>query len=484
MTRGRAAAMALCSFLAACGEAAKPAAAPATEVRMTSPSSPPGPAADAAVTDLPAGAPDTPAGHALGWLLGAFAAPPDEAALGQRFAPSFTAQHPAAEIAQTVAQVGAQLAPFVIDRIDDGATPTALVAIVRPDRPGSPAADAPRMRIELSVDPAEPHVILRLGLRPALEVKAASSWDDVHARLRGVGAPQVGFLAAEIDGGKCAALSAIEPKKPLALGSAFKLYVLYALGKSIEAGKHGWDEPVAIEESKKSLPSGDMRDEPAGKSLPLRTFAEKMIAVSDNTATDHLIALVGRVAVEDAVKATGHANPARMVPFLSTRDLFAMKLLAAPDELAAYAAADTAKKRKLLESYEQRDLGAALQAAGGWSRPRMIDSIEWLASPDDLCKLMVALKAQADAPKTAPVGAILSVNPGIPDEKGTYRYVGFKGGSEPGVMNLTWLLQRKSDDKWLFLTAGFNSPAGAIDEEKAAMAAAAARDFLANNLGK
>jgi hypothetical protein len=105
--------------------------------------------------------------------------------------------------------------------------------------------------------------------------------------------------------------------------------------------------------------------------------------------------------------------------------------------------------------------------------------IEWFASPEDLCKLMVALKARADAPTTAPVGAILSINPGLPDEAGAYKYIAFKGGSEPGVMNLTWLLQRKSDDKWVFLTVGFNDTGSAIDDEKALAATAAARAFLA-----
>jgi NADPH-dependent 2,4-dienoyl-CoA reductase/sulfur reductase-like enzyme len=51
----------------------------------------------------------------------------------------------------------------------------------------------------------------------------------------------------------------------------------------------------------------------------------------------------------------------------------------------------------------------------------MVDAVEWFASPDDLCKLMVALKARIDAPATAPVGEILSKNPGLPDETGAFK---------------------------------------------------------------
>jgi beta-lactamase class A len=288
----------------------------------------------------------------------------------------------------------------------------------------------------------------------------------------------VNLLAAEIDGKKCVPLASLDPKKPLALGSAFKLYILDALAAQIAAGKHGWDDPVAIQDAYKSLPSGDMRNEPAGKTFSVRHFAEQMISVSDNTATDHLLAFVGRGAVEDAVRASGHATPPHLVPFLSTREMFALKLLASPDDRTAYVAADVAHKRKLLDAYDRRDPLEMLARAGSFTTPIMIDSIEWPASPDDLCKLIVGLKARADAPATAPVGSILSINPGIPDDRKQYSYLGYKGGSEPGVLNLTWLLQRARDQKWVFLTVGFNDTSGPLDESKAIAAAATAREFL------
>jgi hypothetical protein len=158
--------------------------------------------------------------------------------------------------------------------------------------------------------------------------------------------------------------------------------------------------------------------------------------------------------------------------------MFTLKLLATPDERSAYVAADVAHKRKLLEAYGQRDLAPAMAQAAGWTRPVMIDAIEWPASAEDVCRVMIDLHARADAPATAPIGAILSINPGIPDEKKLYRYVGFKGGSEPGVLNLSWLLQRARDGKWLFLSVGFNDTKSAIDESRAIAAATTARDFL------
>ena len=462
--------------VAACGDAAKPAASPAAAAPTASvAATPPPPVAGGGANEaqLPPGVPDSPAGHQLAWVLAAFAQPPGEAAVVPRFGSVFTAKIPVPRIVELFAQLG----PLTLDRAEAGASPEELVAVVHPEKAGA-EANAPSLRIDIAVDRAEPHAIVGLTVGPNIETKPAASWDEVQAGLRAV-APTVAFLAAEVDGGKCVPLSSIEPKKALALGSTFKLYVLYALAKQIAAGKHKWEDSIPIEDAKKSLPSGDMRSELAGKTFTVREFAAKMIAVSDNTATDHLLAFVGRSAVEDAVKASGNATPARDVPFMSTRDMFALKLLGSPEELKVYAAADVVHKRKLLEAYEQRDLSSAPLEPQGWAKPRMIDAIEWFASPEDLCKLMVLLKAQADTAVTAPVREILSLNPGIADEKQAYKYIAFKGGSEPGVMNLTWLMQRKNDDKWVFLTVGFNDSQGQIDDLKAAGAAGTAREFLA-----
>jgi hypothetical protein len=395
---------------------------------------------------------------------------PAEADIASHFSSAFLAQVPLAKLVEMGGRI-AQAAPYSLEKVmpPPPARDRALVAIVRSSR-----GQAFNIRLVL-----EPHGdrIEGLLIRPHIDAKVAASWDEVAKTLRTV-APSVNFLAAEIDAKRCVSLSSIDPKKALALGSTFKLYVLDALAMQIASGKHAWDEPVAIDDAHKSLPSGKMREESANKTFSVRHFAEQMISVSDNTATDHLIAFVGRDALESAVKASGHATPSRLVPFLSTREMFALKLLASPEERSAYALADVAHKRKLLEAYDKRDPAEMMAYAPSFKTPIMIDSLEWFASPEDLCKVMADLHARAEATTTAPVGAILSINPGIPDDKNQYRYIGFKGGSEPGVLNGTFLLQRARDGKWLFLTAGFNDPDAPIDEPKAIAAQVTAREFL------
>ena len=58
---------------------------------------------------------------------------------------------------------------------------------------------------------------------------------------------------------------------------------------------------------------------------------------------------------------------------------------------------------------------------------------------------------------------IMAVSPAMPEAKrGNWRYVGFKGGSEPGVLNLTWLLQDQAGD-WRILSLSWNDPAAPVD---------------------
>ncbi len=218
---------------------------------------------------------------------------------------------------QIFGQLGAQLSPPVVLDVKPGSSPEELVAIVQGKDGGM------KMKVSLAAEATPLHRISGLLFAPALDAKPAASWDDVKKNVRAA-APHANLLAAEIVGDKCVPLAAVDSKNPLALGSTFKLYILDTLAAQIAAGKHTWDDPIAIDDAKKSLPSGVLQNEPAGKTFTASQVAEKMIAISDNTAADHLLAFVGRTAVEEErVRSARYGQRmSRMVPFLSTRDLF------------------------------------------------------------------------------------------------------------------------------------------------------------------
>lgn len=246
-----------------------------------------------------------------------------------------------------------------------------------------------------------------------------------------------------------------DPQQQLALGSTFKLYVLAALERAVAEGRLGWDDVVMLGD--KSFPSGITQNWPDGAPLTLHTAAILMISISDNTATDLLIDAVGRDAVEAEMRATGHSSPALSTPFLKTVEMFVLK---GGDQGVAYAQADEAGRRAILgELVTQGVDPAPILAVFSGGAPKMIDTIEWFASMEDQLGLMRRLAETED--DTA--RQIMAVNTALGGgARAGWSYVGYKGGSESGVRNLSWLL-RDAAGAWHMLALGWNNPAAEID---------------------
>jgi hypothetical protein len=255
-------------------------------------------------------------------------------------------------------------------------------------------------------------LIAGLNLSPYLA--APTSWSGLDRKLHAL-APQAAFLVARGDG--CTPLHAVDARRAMPMGSAFKLYVLGAL-----AAKDGWNQRLAIRDDWKSLPSGVLQNEPAGTQLTLAQYADAMISISDNTAADHLIHFLGRDAVEAAARRFGNR---RNVPFLTTRELFVLKGSDYPSRLNDY-----------LRTHDLAAVDAVpLSAVTPWTAPRDVDRLEWLASPDDVCHAYAGLAA-FDQPQVAHA---LSLNDGeLALDHARFPAVWFKGGSEPGVLTLTY----------------------------------------------
>jgi hypothetical protein len=90
--------------------------------------------------------------------------------------------------------------------------------------------------------------------------------------------------------------------------------------------------------------------------------------------------------------------------------------------------------------------------------------VEWFATPGDMVRVMDWLRRHTESGPAAEARAILAKNPGVgtgPAER--WRYLGYKGGSETGVIAMTFLLHGK-DSGWYALSASWNDPAAAVDD--------------------
>jgi beta-lactamase class A len=329
------------------------------------------------------------------------------------FAPSVLDQVPLGQLATVVQQIKSQAGAFQsVQRTDDGY----LIAFEN----GDLLADF------VSLDAQGRFTGLHFGLlRPRDPALALSRAREGLQTLPG----EVSVLVT-VDGEDALTM---RPEMPLAIGSSFKLAVLAALKDEIAAGKRSWSDVVQLQPEWKSLPSGAFQDWPDGISLTLETLAAQMISVSDNTATDALIHILGRESIE---RFSGGNRP-----LLTTRNAFILKDPKNADLLDRYRAGDEAERRRVLADTDARPLPNVTVFAGG---PLVLD-VEWYFSARELCGLMARV---ADLPLTG-------INPGLATRQDWAR-IAFKGGSEPGVLNLTHALTSK-DGRTVCVSATWNN---------------------------
>lgn len=278
-----------------------------------------------------------------------------------------------------------------------------------------------------------------------------------------------GFLVRRLgEGGED--LEALAKEEHFAVGSAFKLYVLGAL---VKAGVP-WDRVYRLRPEDRSLPTGRLQGWPAGSPLTAHTLAALMLSESDNTASDALIGALGRRRIEETLPALGDPDPAGLKPFLRTSEMFRLKA----DTAAAleYMNLPAARKYAYLDG-----LGGPLPAVDKVPRsPFGVDKIEWFASPADLCRLADWLRREGGERALE----LLALNTGLPLPEGDFSYAGYKGGSEAGVLSMTWLL-RTAGARWYCVSASWNDERDALEEKKffallqSALAALAAADRAA-----
>lgn len=297
------------------------------------------------------------------------------------------------------------------------------------------------------------------GLRVADFTMASDSFDTITAELTALPG-QTGFLVAELDAGMVKPLAAANADRQFAVGSTFKLYILDELAAQVAAGKRKWSDVVPL--SHASFSSASTANWPKDTPVTLQTLANWMISVSDNGATDTLIHLLGRKAIEARMKAAGHSDPSRNIPFLTTVEAFALKGNNFERERTAFIGASDADQRRLLDVNADKMVLANVDGVSFVGGPRFVDSLEWFASPDDLARLMIDLRDRG-SPEAM---AAMAINNGVgPAAAADWKWLGYKGGSELGVLSMSLLGQRKADGKWFVITASWNNPDAAVATE-------------------
>jgi hypothetical protein len=417
-------------------------------------SSSPSPEASAPPTAV--ALPDTAVGEKAQWVLDTVNAEsePTEADIEANIAPEMLEQVPATQMIAVFGQMG-DAKPWIATSVSEESE--GLVVLLH--------SSSAELQMQISVDEQQLINGLLFGEPPADRTPAAS-WQQLEKNVAALDA-DTSMTVTRVDPDAPGAAGsdrivdiAGDETKPL--GSIFKLYVLGAVADAVAAGTLSWDDNLIISDDTRSLPSGQLQDLPSGTLVTVRDAATKMIEISDNTATDLLIDRVGREAVEAQLTVMGHHDPALNTPFVKTREFFQLGWRAEFGEArGAWADNSVEERRAVLASMP----GGVLDLASfDLSKSAWQDGIDWFASPADLVAAHLALQQKAETPAGEPVRDILAANPGLKFDAEAFPYVAFKGGSAPGVLAGSWLLERADGERFVItLQASSLDPADVAD---------------------
>ncbi|WP_326824828.1 serine hydrolase [Streptosporangium sp. NBC_01756] len=406
------------------------------------------PATTAAVVTAAPQIPDSPAGRQLSWFLDAVPRAPIPAAeLEEHLNAEFLKAIPADDFNAFVKG----LKGLTLEKLTT-VQPTTLVGLA--------SVGGHTYVLTIAVDGEGRINALRLDPGPAPVPPAPSSWTRFDARLKKA-APETGSVTAEIDTrGRCEVVHGKAADKPRPLASIFKLYVLGAVAEKIRDGGLSWDTKLTIKPEWKSTGQGGLVDRPDNSTTTVHEAAKLMISISDNTAADILIHTVGRKAVEAKVRAwSGHAK--ENIPFLTTRELFLLKGVNYPAQAKAYLALSPARK---LDYLQKTVAGQSLSDIKVWTTPRENDTLEWFGSPRDVCRAYAGLVKL----NSKQLNETLAANDGsLKLDPARWPTVWFKGGSEVGLLNMSYLA-RSAKGRVYVVTTLTADPKAAIDENTAA----------------
>jgi beta-lactamase class A len=363
------------------------------------------------------------------------------------FTAAFLAQVPPAQIRTIVRQVVAQYgAVRGLDRLDAGSPQSGVMHV---------ALERATLNVQIVVEPQAPNRIAGLLITGA--DMRADSLAAIIAEIRAL--PGLKTVAvSRLGDGAPAMLASLHPERPLAIGSAFKLFILAELNRQIASGQRHWSDVVALD--RRSIPSGSLQTWPPGSPVTLHTLAALMISVSDNTAADMLLHTLGRENVEQMMATIGVTNATHNRPLISTLEMAAIKTAPAPAFNLWQQADEAGRRRMLATDYANID-ASRIDIARFTGIPLRIE-VEWYASAADMVRAMDWIRRNGDETTKA----ILAINSGLgPQLRGELAYVGYKGGSEPGVLNLTWLVRNRAGG-WQVITGSWNNPDSPLEEQR------------------
>ena len=295
----------------------------------------------------------------------------------------------------------------------------------------------------------------------------SANQNALNSRLRAIAARyadlEIGLAVTDIADGEHAE---IRGDRSFPMASVFKLPVMIEAARQMQEGRNNLslDSQLTVTNRTKCIGSGDMASLPNGSQVSMRTAIEKMITVSDNTATDTIIDTIGIRSVNRLLMDLGMTHSS---VYLTNREAWLLSLRrgvphseSAGSFLNYWNGLSFAQKCSLADEVDELCADTSLKQIQAWedaSAQQETDAqsmaiaaaVDNLGSPNDYNKLLVKLwKRQIlDEEWTRYCLGVLGrqkYNSRIPGQlpKGTKVY--HKTGTIAGVVNDTGIIMAGS----------------------------------------
>ena len=151
-------------------------------------------------------------------------------------------------------------------------------------------------------------VIALAALAAPLQARAQllpGPFADLQAQLTAVSMHAPGHVAVQIKDLTTGYSSGINAAVSMPAASTIKIPVMVEVFRQLAQGKFDFNTPVMLRAADKDWGSGTLCDHRVGSRYPVSQLLTAMITVSDNTATNMLIRLVGRQNINDTMLEMG-----------------------------------------------------------------------------------------------------------------------------------------------------------------------------------
>jgi beta-lactamase class A len=143
------------------------------------------------------------------------------------------------------------------------------------------------------------------AVSPAAALGVGSPLADLQSQLAAYSVRAPGHVGIAVEDVVSGATTGVNLGAEMPAASTIKIPVMVEVFKQLVAGNFDLNTKLTLRRSDKDWGSGDLCDAPVGRSYPVSRLLSLMIDVSDNTATNMLIRLVGRQSINETMSDYG-----------------------------------------------------------------------------------------------------------------------------------------------------------------------------------